>query len=252
MSDARVESRRAILGEGREGMIVPVTVEFRDEGDGKGPDHFTMTGHAATFNAMSDDLGGFREIIKPGAFREAARSSLIHLLWNHDSSRPLASTDSHTLQVQEDDDGLRVWARIPKALSYAQDIRALFGAGIARGMSFAFTMPSDGSGEEWSRMEDGTPLRTIKRVQELFDVSPVTRGAYAQPAFSMRSQFESRITGLDAQADPAVTTDSNAQADPAVGSSDAQANDLVVRDLERATRLASMRAQVALALNPER
>lgn len=243
-----VETRRAMLGEGREGMIVPVTVEFRDEGDGMGPDHFTMTGHAAVFNSLSDDLGGFREIIKPGAFREAARTSLVHLLWNHDSSRPLASTDSNSLQVQEDQDGLRVWARIPKALSYAQDIRALFGAGIARGMSFAFRMPADGSGEEWSKMEDGTPLRTLTRVGELFDVSPVTRGAYAQPAFSMRTLFEARIG--DAQDDPAVTLDPDAQADPAVVTLDAP-DDPAVRDAERARVLAA-RARTALALHPER
>lgn len=244
----RIESRRAILEEGREGMILPVTVEFRDEGDGMGPDHFTMTGHAAVFNSISEDLGGFREIIKPGAFREAARTSLVHLLWNHDSSRPLASTDSNSLQVQEDQDGLRVWARIPKALSYAQDIRALFGAGIARGMSFAFSMPTDGTGEEWSKMEDGTPLRTLTRVGALYDVSPVTRGAYTQPAFSMRALLDARS---DAQVDPAVTLDPDAQADPAVVTLDAHA-DRAVRDTERSIRIAAMRADVALALCPER
>lgn len=251
MSD-RIESRRAMLGDDREGMIVPIAVEFRDEGDGTGPDHFTMLGHAARFDSISDDLGGFREIIKPGAFRQAARTSTVHLLWNHDTSRPLASTDSGSLRINEDQEGLHVWARIPRALSYAQDIRALFGAGIARGMSFAFTMPTDGSGEEWSKMDDGTPLRTLTRVQELYDVSPVTRGAYPQPAFSMRTLYEARIADTQG-ADTAVTDNTDTRGtDTAVGTLDTPGSDTAVRDTERAIRLAAMRAEVALALCPER
>lgn len=248
----RVECRRAILGEQREGMILPITVEFRDGSDpnsGVGPDHFTMTGHAAVFNSLSEDLGGFKEIIQPGAFRDAARTSLIHLLWNHDTSRPLASTDSNSLQVQEDQDGLRVFAKIPKALSYANDIRALYGAGIARGMSFSFTMPSDGSGEAWTKMADGTPLRTLTRVGELFDVSPVTRGAYAQPAFSMRTLLEAR-TELGWTDDPSATEDHHRDVESSGGAPIEQSES--AGGDQRSHKIAAMRAQVALALSPER
>lgn len=257
MTNPNIEYRRAVLGEQREGMILPITVEFRDEGDGAGPDYFTMTGQAATFNHMSEDLGGFKEIIKPGAFRSAARTSLIHLLWNHDSSRPLASTDSGTLRVNENEEGLGVWARIPRALSYAQDIRSLFGAGIARGMSFAFTMPSDGSGEEWSTMPDGTPLRTLTRVSELFDVSPVTRGAYTQPAFSMRSLLEARLALLDTQgSDTAVTDTTDTRgSDTAVGTLDTRGDDTAVQEAVRAAhRREAIRlsSAAAIALFPER
>lgn len=248
-----IESRRAVLEDGREGIILPMIVEFRDDGTGMGPDYFTMTGHAAVFNSLSEDLGGFREIIQPGAFRNATASSLVHLLWNHDSSRPLASTDSGTLDLQEDGDGLRIWARIPKALSYAQDLRTLYKEKIVRGMSFAFKMPADGSGEVWSQMDDGSglALRRLTDVKELFDASPVTRGAYTAPAFSMRSLFEARATQLDAQADPAVTLDPNAAVDPQVVTLDATV-DPSVRDTERSIRIAAMRANVALALCPER
>lgn len=252
MTEVLVESRRAMLGDDREGMILPVVIEFRDEGDGAGADYFTMTGHASVFDSVSETIGGaFKEIMKPGCFRDALKAGPIDLLWQHNTDYPLASTDSRTLDVQEDGDGLRVWARIPKALSYAQDIRTLFGAGIARGMSFSFTTPKDGSGEKWTRMDDGTPLRTVHRTQRVYDVSPVTRGAYSAPAFSMRSLFEARATLLDAQVDPAVTLDPDAQADPAVVTLDAHA-DRAVRDTERSIRIAAMRADVALALCPER
>lgn len=50
--------------------------------------------------------------------------------------------------------------------------------GLRRGdintSSFAFTVGSD----NWSKREDGTYLRTINSISELFDVSPVYRAAY--------------------------------------------------------------------------
>ncbi len=173
--------------DGRETRRVEfLDVEVRDSGQ---EESFTITGHAAMFNTLSEDLGGFREIIEPGAFRGALRDSLVHMLWNHNTSQPLASTDSRTLEIREDGEGLRVWARVPKALSYAQDLRELVRVGIARGMSFAFRMPGDGSGERWERSTDGGIVRTLlpDGIQAIFDVSPVTRGAYARPSFAMRT-----------------------------------------------------------------
>ncbi len=40
-------------------------IELRAEGDKKSP---RLVGHAAIFNSPSQDLGGFTEIVKPGAF----------------------------------------------------------------------------------------------------------------------------------------------------------------------------------------
>ena len=50
--------------------------------------------------------------------------------------------------------------------------------GLRRGdittSSFAFTVGKD----NWEKREDGSYLRTIVSIQELFDVSPVYRAAY--------------------------------------------------------------------------
>jgi HK97 family phage prohead protease len=218
-----LETRRTVVND-RELLCADLTsIEIRDSGNS---DYFTVTGHAAIFGDVAD-LGAFREKLMPGSFRGAIDTSLVHLLWNHDANFPLASTDSGTLDLAEDDLGLRVWARVPKALSYAPDLRTLMETGIARGMSFAFTLPSDGSGETWSRSdtESDAPLRTITRVEALYDVSCVTRGAYSAPSFAMRSALESAIERGDlqstdlssdvAQADPAGIFDHVAQADPA-------------------------------------
>lgn len=189
--ETQVLTRRTVM-EGREHLVADLSnVEIRESGAGS--DFFTLRGHAAIFSTESSDLGGFRELLAPGCFGEAIRTSLIHLLWNHDARMPLASTDSGTLEVVEDELGLRVWARIPTELSYAQDLRTLFQNGIAKGMSFAFTLPADGTGEEWTRTADNTPLRTITRVAELYDVAAVTRGAYSAPGFSMRGVYDAAL-----------------------------------------------------------
>ena len=241
--DARCVRRGVI--DGREHLLAGLeNVEIRDSGAGSG--YFTLRGHAAMFSTDSEDLGGFIERLTPGCFAEALRSSTVHLVWQHDMSMPLASTESGTLELREDDLGLQVWARIPNTLSYAQDIRTLFENGIATGMSFAFTLPEDGSGETWTRTSDGTPLRTITRVAELFDVSCVSRGAYRQPAFSMRSVIDAAVeSGRLPEGEGASPV---AQADPAGDSTqevDERARALAAQreDVSRRLRLARARSR---------
>jgi hypothetical protein len=63
----RFEARCGRFGE-RERRTMPVVVEeVRDSGAGVG--QFTVKGHGAVFNRKSLDLGGFQEVIAPGAFR---------------------------------------------------------------------------------------------------------------------------------------------------------------------------------------
>ena len=45
-------------------------IELRSEADGK----ITLRGYAAVFNSLSQDLGGFVEIIRPGAFTRTLAS----------------------------------------------------------------------------------------------------------------------------------------------------------------------------------
>src|SRR5688572_8331853 len=74
-------------------------LEFRAEADGDG---LTFSGYAAVFDSLSDDLGGFREIIRPGAFGESLRARRdIKMFHNHNSDIVLASKKAGTLKLIE-------------------------------------------------------------------------------------------------------------------------------------------------------
>ena len=140
----------------------------------------TVEGYASVFNSMSEDLGGFREIILPGAFSEVLDND-VRALYNHDSNYLLARTTSGTLELKEDEKGLYYRFEMPNT-SYGNDMLELFRRGDLTQSSFGFTVEKD----NW-RMEDGQQVRYIERVGSLFDVSPVVYPAYTAASSGLRS-----------------------------------------------------------------
>ena len=55
------------------------------------------------------------------------------------------------------------------------------------GTSFAFSLPSDGTGEVWSKGEDGNIYRDITNIEILYEISPVFSPAYPTTTISARS-----------------------------------------------------------------
>jgi HK97 family phage prohead protease len=139
----------------------------------------TVTGYAAVFNSRSNDLGGWFEVIKPGAFAKALSSGQeVRALFNHEPNYVLGSTKSGTLRLSEDDKGLRYEVDLPRT-SYASDLVSLLERGDIRGSSFAF-LPT--ATPTWSGS-----VREVSEV-ELYDVSIVTSPAYdAATVISVRS-----------------------------------------------------------------
>lgn len=148
--------------------------EIREEGDG-----LTFSGYAAVFNSPSEDLGGFREFISPGAFARSINSAAngkrtIKMFLNHNQDIVLASTRAKTLSLVEDQRGLHATARFPANATgqYAADA-------VKRGdidsMSFGFNV--EPKGDSWS---DDRTERTLHAIR-LWEVSPVT-GWPAYPA----------------------------------------------------------------------
>ncbi len=165
-------------------------LEFRKAQNGRS-ENYTLRGHAAVFNSLSEDLGGFRELLEPGAFRSALRGTPdVRLLFNHDSNRVLARTTASvdgkpSLELREDKTGLHVWAVI-QPRSWVNDLAVEMAGGLIDQMSFAFSLRE--GGDDWAVTEDGTVVRTIRAdgVEDLFDVSVVTFPAYPASEVGMR------------------------------------------------------------------
>jgi len=144
-----------------------------------------LIGHAAVFNQLSDDLGGFREQIAPGAFAETIKTADIRALWNHDPNFVLGRTKSRTLALEEDHVGLKIETHPPDT-QFARDLMKSIDRGDVDQMSIGFrVMPQ---GDEW-KMEDGGLIRTLRNLA-LYDVSPVTFPAYPQTDVSIRARAE--------------------------------------------------------------
>ncbi len=130
-----------------------------------------VVGHASVYNTMSEDLGGFREIIAPGAFDDVLEND-VRALINHDGNLILARTTSGTLKLSTDEKGLKYEFDMPQT-SYGKDLAISMKRGDVTQSSFAFTVEND----NWET-KDGMDVRTITKVKRLFDVSPVTYPAY--------------------------------------------------------------------------
>lgn len=153
-----------------------------------------IVGHAAVFNSLSEMLWGFREMIAPGAFKDAIVKSDVRALVNHEPSFVLGRKKNGTLKLWEDDRGLAIDIDPPET-QWADDLLVSIGRGDIDQMSFGFTVAED----NWDEV-DGETRRTILRVDELFDVSPVTFPAYPETDTALRARFAKQIEALKAPA----------------------------------------------------
>ena len=155
-------------------------LELRMDGDKP-----TVVGYGAVFNSESNDLGGFREFIAPGAF-EGRLNDDVRFLVNHDANLILARTTNGTLRLSVDDKGLKYEADMPNT-STARDLIELLKNGTISQSSFAFVVEDD----SWE-VRDGINYRTINKVSQLYDVSSVTYPAYnsASSSVALRSMEE--------------------------------------------------------------
>ncbi|MCW7552142.1 HK97 family phage prohead protease [Endozoicomonas gorgoniicola] len=161
------------------------TIELRDD-DGEQ----RISGYAAMFNSLSENLGGFREQIAPGAFDQVMQDD-VRALFNHEPHLILGRTTADTLQLSLDDTGLRY--RIdPPDTQYARDLIKSIERGDVTQSSFAFWVEDD----SWDEDKDGRVIRTVKKFRRLYDISPVTYPAYPDTSVAARScqQYRNTLT----------------------------------------------------------
>jgi HK97 family phage prohead protease len=148
-----------------------------------------IVGHAAVFDSLSEDLGGFREKISPGAFAESIERDDIRALFNHDPHMVLGRNRNGSLSLKEDGRGLAYDVRtngedpdVPRVVAKVerQDVSQ---------NSFSFLVEDREKDQEWDEDDEGNLIRTLLRVK-LFDVGPVTFPAYPQTEAQVRSYLD--------------------------------------------------------------
>tara|TARA_R100001244_G_scaffold121245_1_gene90875 strand:+ start:3024 stop:3995 length:972 start_codon:yes stop_codon:yes gene_type:complete len=130
-----------------------------------------IEGHAAIYDSPSEDLGGFTERIKKGAFDNVLDND-VRAYFNHDPNFILGRTTSGTLRISADDTGLKYEFDVPDTTA-GRDLVVSMKRGDITQSSFAFTVEED----SWEQIE-GKDIRTINKVKRLYDVSPVSIPAY--------------------------------------------------------------------------
>ena len=151
----------------KEKEIRKLDIQFRaeDTEDGK----MEIKGYAAVFN--SPETYSYTEVIDSRAFDEADMSDVV-LRYNHnDSFMVLARTRNKSLDLNVDEKGLFMDARLQDDITEHRNIFNAIKSGLIDKQSFAFTVEEDDYDYE-------TDTRTIKRIGKVFDVSVVDQPFY--------------------------------------------------------------------------
>ena len=144
----------------------------------------TVSGYAIRFNEDSAFMG-FTERISPSALPASMLENAdIFAYFNHDWGKVLARTPN-SLKLDLRSDGLYYEFEAPNTQD-GNDLLEHIKRGEMYGTSFAFSLPEDGSGEVWTKQEDGTYLREIVMFDTLYEISPVYTPAYPTTSVSAR------------------------------------------------------------------
>jgi HK97 family phage prohead protease len=157
-----------------------VAIELRAGGDAKSP---RLAGYAAVFDTPSQDLGGFIELVRPGAFTRTLKSERDPLaLVQHQPELVLGRRSAGTLRLAEDGKGLAFEIDVPDTTA-ARDLLVSVRRGDVKGASFAFTTPQ--GGDRWS-MRGDQALRELLDV-DLHEITVTAVPAYADTEVAVRS-----------------------------------------------------------------
>ena len=147
--------------------IRKLDMQFRAENteDGK----MEIKGYAAVFN--SPETYSYTEVISERAFDEADMSDVV-LRYNHnDSFMVLARTRNKSLDLNVDEKGLYMDARLQDDITEHKNIFNAIKSGLIDKQSFAFVVDED-------EYDYDTDTRTITKIGKVFDVSVVDQPFY--------------------------------------------------------------------------
>ena len=155
-------------------------IELRDEQESR-----HIEGYGSVFNQRSVDLGGFTEVIAPGAFDGVIERSDVKCYLDHNPEKGILARSRNgkgSLSLELDERGLKYAFDAPHTNLGDEVVEGLRRGDYSQS-SFAFTVES----ESWTKEEDGTYLRTINKIGGLYDVSIVANPAYEGTSVALRS-----------------------------------------------------------------
>lgn len=177
-----MEIRYVNAGEEERLMTGKTEAECRMENSDKGK---KFLGYFAVYNSRSVDLGGFVEVIKPGAFnRNFGPDADVRSIYNHNRDCILGRTKNGTLRLSGNNKGGLAECDLDERRTYDNDLIISLGRGDIDGMSFGFRTISD----NWM-VKDGINVRELLDVK-LSSADPVTFPAYQATSVSLRSELE--------------------------------------------------------------
>lgn len=153
-------------------------IEYRGEGESR-----FIEGYGAVYNSPSVDLGGFTEVIAPGAFDGVIDTSDVKCYLEHDANRGILARSRNgegSLKLELDEKGLKYSFDAPHTMLGDEVVEGLKRGDYSQS-SFAFTVKD----ESWVKTEDGAYIRTINKIDRLFDVSIVANPAYEETSVSV-------------------------------------------------------------------
>lgn len=155
-------------------------IELRNE-----PESRHIEGYGSVFNERSLDLGGFVEMIAPGAFDGVIDRSDVKCYLDHNPEKGILARSRNgkgSLSLVIDEKGLRYEFDAPHTNLGDEVVEGLKRGDYSQS-SFAFTVDD----EVWTKEADGSYLRTITKIGGLYDVSIVANPAYEGTSVALRS-----------------------------------------------------------------
>lgn len=133
------------------------------------------------FGKFSQDLGGFLEVIRKGAFAASITTRDVRAFFNHEPNLILGRTKGGTLSLWEDHIGLG-FTISPPDTTHGRDAMELVKSGYVTGMSFGFSLPANGDSWEYKA---GVTIRILHKVV-LHEISVCPIPAYADTSVFVR------------------------------------------------------------------
>lgn len=171
-------------GDAVERRFFPITARAaKDEGD-----KMQIGGYGAVFNQYTN-MGWYAEVVEPGFF-DGIKDDRCACLFNHDANQVLGRKKNNTLAYTIDETGVDYTSILP---SHRADVYELINDGYIYESSFAFTVLESKWAEVDRSLMEGKmsqadidylsyggkiSVRYLTKGKELFDLSPVTYGAF--------------------------------------------------------------------------